>query len=75
MQDGTAFYAYRGKGGKRARRELPQPAYDAVRATLGDAGLDLDGWRIESIEPACFDTILPTGPAQAWFARIVRLPD
>jgi integrase/recombinase XerC len=37
----TAFYAYRGKGGKRGRRELPRPAYAAIRATLGDAGLDL----------------------------------
>lgn len=37
----TAFYAYRGKGGQRGRRELPRPAYEAVRATLGDAGLDL----------------------------------
>ena len=35
----TAFYYYyRGKGGKRGRRELPRPAYDALRATLGDAG-------------------------------------
>lgn len=37
----TAFYSYRGKGGKRGRRELPRPAYEAVRATLGDAGLSL----------------------------------
>jgi len=37
----TAFYTYRGKGGKRGRRELPRPAYEAVCATLGDAGLSL----------------------------------
>src|SRR5450759_520136 len=37
----TAFYSYRGKGGKTGRRELPRPAYDAIRATLGDAGKDL----------------------------------
>ena len=37
----TAFYAYRGKGGKRGRRELPRPAYAALCATLGDAGLAL----------------------------------
>jgi integrase/recombinase XerC len=37
----TAFYAYRGKGGKRGRRELPNPAYAALRATLADAGLSL----------------------------------
>jgi len=35
----TAFYSYRGKGGKRGRRELPRPAYEALCATLGDAGL------------------------------------
>ena len=37
----TVFYSYRGKGGKRGRRELPRPAYDALCATLGDAGLAL----------------------------------
>jgi site-specific recombinase XerD len=37
----TAYYAYRGKGGKRGRRELPRPAYEALCATLGDAGLAL----------------------------------
>ena len=37
----TAFYSYRGKGGKRGRRELPRPAYEALCATLGDAGLFL----------------------------------
>jgi integrase/recombinase XerC len=38
----TAFYSYRGKGGKRGRRELPRPAYEALCATLADAGLSLD---------------------------------
>ena len=33
----TAFYAYRGKGGKRGRRELPRPAFDALLLTLADA--------------------------------------
>ena len=37
----TAFYSYRGKGGKRGRRELPRPAYEALCATLCDAGLSL----------------------------------
>jgi integrase len=37
----TTFYTYRGKGGKRGRRELPRPAYDALCATLADAGLSL----------------------------------
>jgi len=37
----TAFYLYRGKSGKRGRRELPRPAYEALRASLADAGLAL----------------------------------
>jgi site-specific recombinase XerD len=37
----TAFYSYRGKGGKRGRRELPRPAYEALCVTLADAGLTL----------------------------------
>jgi len=41
VQDGTVFYAYRGKGGKRGRRELPRPAYEALLVTVADAGLDL----------------------------------
>jgi integrase/recombinase XerC len=37
----TVFYAYRGKGGKRGRRELARPAYEALCLTLADAGLSL----------------------------------
>jgi integrase/recombinase XerC len=37
----TCFYAYRGKGGKRGRRELPRPAYEAICTTLADVGKDL----------------------------------
>src|SRR6478672_9901414 len=37
----TAYYSYRGKGGKRGRRELPRPAYEALCVTLGDTGLSL----------------------------------
>ena len=37
----TVFYSYRGKGGKRGRRELPRPAYEAICATLTDAGKEL----------------------------------
>lgn len=33
-----AFYSYRGKGGKRGRRELPRPAYQALLVTLSEAG-------------------------------------
>jgi integrase/recombinase XerC len=37
----TVFYSYRGKGGKRGRRELPAPAYEALCTTLAEAGLEL----------------------------------
>ena len=47
IEGDTAFYTYRGKGGKRGRRELPRPAYEALCATLGDAGLAL-----EEMEPS-----------------------
>jgi integrase/recombinase XerC len=41
LEGETVFYAYRGKGGKRGRRELPRPAYEAICATLADAGKEL----------------------------------
>lgn len=41
IEGDTAFYSYRGKGGKRGRRELPRPAYEALCTTLADAGLSL----------------------------------
>ena len=41
LEGETCFYAYRGKGGKRGRRELPRPAYEAILATLVDAGKQL----------------------------------
>jgi integrase/recombinase XerC/integrase/recombinase XerD len=41
LEGETVFYAYRGKGGKRGRRELPHPAYEAICATLADAGKEL----------------------------------
>jgi integrase len=41
LEGETCFYSYRGKGGKRGRRELPRPAYGAIRATLTDAGKEL----------------------------------
>jgi len=47
VEGDVAFYSYRGKGGKRGRRELPRPAYEALSATLGDAGL-----RLAEMEPS-----------------------
>jgi integrase/recombinase XerC len=41
LEGETVFYAYRGKGGKKGRRELPRPAFEAICATLADAGKEL----------------------------------
>jgi site-specific recombinase XerD len=40
-EEEICFYSYRGKGGKRGRRELPQPAFEAIRVTLADVGKEL----------------------------------
>ncbi|MFQ6026322.1 MAG: tyrosine-type recombinase/integrase [Dehalococcoidia bacterium] len=37
----TVYYSYRGKGGKTGKRELPQPAYGAIRAALSAFGKEL----------------------------------
>ena len=37
----AVFYSYRGKGGKTGKRELPQPAFDAIQAWLAVVGKDL----------------------------------
>ena len=41
LEGEVVFYKYKGKGVKRGRRELPRPAYEALRATLTDPGLSL----------------------------------
>jgi integrase/recombinase XerC len=41
LEDETCFYSYRGKGGKRGRRELPRPAFEAICVSLSDAGKEL----------------------------------
>jgi integrase len=38
IENGTAFYSYRGKGGKKGRRELPWPVFEAICRTLADCG-------------------------------------
>lgn len=40
------FYTYRGKGGKTGKRELPAPAYNAIKAWLACSGRN-----IEAMEP------------------------
>jgi integrase len=42
FENDTCFYVYRGKGGKTGRRELPQPAVDALRASLRAFGRELE---------------------------------
>ena len=39
--DGKVWYSYRGKGGKFGKRELPQPAYVALKAALLAFGHDI----------------------------------
>ena len=40
--DGRVFYTYRGKGGKVGKRELPQPAYEAITGWLAATGRSLE---------------------------------
>jgi integrase/recombinase XerC len=40
VEDGRVYYRYRGKGGKRGKRELPEPAFVAVHAALSAFGRD-----------------------------------
>ena len=49
-RDGDAiFYSYRGKGGKTGKRELPQPAYQAIQVALVAFGKD--PWPMGPDEP------------------------
>lgn len=41
LDDGTVFYQYHGKGGKRGRRELPRPAYEAILRALAAFAKDI----------------------------------
>ncbi len=41
VEGDTATYQYRGKGGKRGRRELPRPAFEAIVRALAAFGLDV----------------------------------
>lgn len=41
IEDSTVFYRYRGKGGKKGRRELLRPAWEAIRRTLEDCDKEL----------------------------------
>lgn len=41
IEGDRTFYSYRGKGGKKGRRELPEPAVQAIKTALVAFGLDL----------------------------------
>jgi site-specific recombinase XerD len=41
IQEGSAFYSYRGKGGKTGKRELPLPALEAIETWLASTGRSL----------------------------------
>jgi integrase/recombinase XerC len=71
----TAFYSYRGKGGKTGRRELPRPAFEAIRATLADSGKDLTSMdREESLWQAAVSLVgITSGSFYARFRRYLRL--
>lgn len=43
-QAGGLFYTYRGKGEKRAKRELPRPAFEAIETALAAWGRTLATW-------------------------------
>jgi hypothetical protein len=40
-EEGSAFYSYRGKGGKTGKRELPRPALQAIEGWLASIGRSL----------------------------------
>jgi integrase/recombinase XerD len=40
IEDDRTYYTYRGKGGKRGRRELPQPVLDAIKVEVAAFGID-----------------------------------
>jgi site-specific recombinase XerD len=48
------YYTYRGKGGKNGRRELPQPAVDALTAALRAFGHELEAMSLD-------DSLWPSG--------------
>jgi site-specific recombinase XerD len=46
-EGGTVYYTYRGKGGKQGKRELPQPAFQAIQSALAAFGKDLASMKHE----------------------------
>jgi site-specific recombinase XerD len=57
-ENGTAYYTYRGKGGKRGKRELPRPAFEAIETALAAWGKSL-----ATMDPN--DSLWPSGSPAA----------
>jgi site-specific recombinase XerD len=47
LEGSAVYYTYRGKGGKQGKRELPLPAFHAIRASLAAFGKDLSTMKPE----------------------------
>jgi site-specific recombinase XerD len=57
LEGSTVYYAYRGKGGKEGKRELPEPAYRAIETALAGFGKDLVTMKPEeSLWPSSSDS-------------------
>jgi site-specific recombinase XerD len=70
LEDEVVFYSYRGKGGKRGRRELPRPAYEAIVRALAAFGLDLADMAPDaSVWPAVGGGGITDGTAYLRFRR------
>jgi site-specific recombinase XerD len=48
VEDETVYYSYVGKGGKRGRRELPRPAYEAIGRSLAAFGMSLESMPVDA---------------------------
>ena len=64
LDSDRAFYTYRGKGGKQGHRELPQPALNAIRASLEAFGKDLTTMQRTSRYGHHYRTIVKESPAE-----------
>jgi integrase/recombinase XerC len=61
-ESGRVLYAYRGKGGKTGRRELPLPAYQSIRGWLSSTGRDIASMNPnDSLWPGKGDAGITTG--------------
>lgn len=72
-EDETVFYEYRGKGGKRGRRELPRPAYEAIVRALAAFDLDLATMPQDaSLWPGVGTESITTGTAYLRFRQYLK---